>query len=342
MHDRRFIDAVVQRGHEVFPHALGETRDTDSAASVSAHSVSRPAAVRQLRAKARDLGVDVVHAGPLPTAGFAAARAGLRPLVTCSWAFDVLRDARLSRRAQDRVRAALAASDAVIVDALVVEEAIRSDYGYEGRVARFPWGTDLDVFRPSRAVQRADHPQSTHVVISTRRWESLYRTDLVLEAFALAAVRNHSLRLILANDGSQAPHLRQRIAALGIQGLVTLPGHVSEAELAALMRESDTYVSASPVDGASVSLLQAMASGLLTVCADTPGNREWLTNEPGSLLVDTADPQIWADAIIETTGLDTRLADRVRTRNRSVAQRRADWRVNSKILVAAYEGCAGM
>lgn len=343
VHDRRFIDAVVARGHEVFPHAVGETRETDNATSVLAHSVSRPTTLSALRAKARDLRIDVVHAGPLPTTGFAAARAGLRPLVTCSWAFDVLRDARQSRRTQDHVQAALAASDAVIVDARVVEEAIRSDYGYQGRVARFPWGTDLDVFRPSRAVKRTlGHRQTTHVVISTRSWEPLYRTDLILEAFAIASVRDHSLRLILANDGSQSPQIRERIEALGIAGLVTLPGHVSEAQLAALMRESDSYISAAPVDGASVSLLQAMASGLLTVCADTPGNREWLRNEPGSVLLDAPDPELWADAIVETTSLDPRLAGRVRARNRSIALRRADWRVNSRILVSTYEDCAGV
>ena len=340
-HDLRFMDALVAKGHEVLLHPLKARGDAGLDASTPGRTTLGGAALSDLKARARDLGVDVIHAGPLPTAGFVAARANLRPLVTCSWAFDVLLDARNDRRVEERVRAALAASDAVIVDALVVERALRSDYGYEGRVARFPWGTDLDVFYPRAAGDRSgDLAKGTHVVICTRAWEPLYRTDLVVEAFALASAREPSLRLILANDGSQSPLIRRRLAMRSIENLVTLPGHVSESELAALMRRSDTYISASPVDGTSVSLLQALASGLLTVCADIPGNREWLRNWPGSRLVDAQDPQSWADAILETTSLDPARERRVRARNRSVAERRADWRINSRHLISTYEDAA--
>ena len=335
-HDRRFHRTIIAAGHEAVVYSLAAETGSETANS---EDVSTPSlSMMRLRALADEGSFDVVHAGPLTTSGFVAAEAGLSPLVTCSWAYDVLRDAANSENERHRARVALAGSVGVIVDSLVVEQAIRSEFSYAGRITRFPWGVDLDIFRPAAfTVTESGGSADSSGVICTRAWEVPYRIELVIDAFALAAGQDPDLRLVLAGDGSQAAVIRARIAHHSITKLVRLPGHVPEADLAALMRASNIFVSASPVDGASVSLLQAMASGLLTVCSDIPGNREWVQDGPGSRLIVEPDPIHWADAIVEATHLDPAIADRVRSRNRQVAERHADWTINSRSLEEAYE-----
>ena len=49
------------------------------------------------------------------------------------------------------------------------------------------------------------------------------------------------------------------------------------------MWEHDVYLSAAKSDSSPVSLIEAMAVGLIPIAADIPGVREWLSNENGFL-----------------------------------------------------------
>ena len=56
-------------------------------------------------------------------------------------------------------------------------------------------------------------------------------------------------------------------------------GHVPQIDLPGYYQAADLYISASHSDGSSVSLMEALASGLPVLVSDIPGNVEWV--EPG-------------------------------------------------------------
>ena len=63
-------------------------------------------------------------------------------------------------------------------------------------------------------------------------------------------------------------------------------------------RAADLYVSASRSDGSSISLLEAMASGLPVVATKVGGNSEVVEDGLTGLLVPSADPNALAEAIL--------------------------------------------
>jgi glycosyltransferase involved in cell wall biosynthesis len=325
-HDRRFIEALVGAGHSVVAASLEAGQQLPLPDNVSFVTSDREA----LQAAAAS--ADVVHAGPLHTAGFVAANLNLRPLVAASWAHDVLLDAKRSSSARIAVEATLAHAAGLIVDSGVVEDAVRQ-LGYQGPVARFPWGIDLSTFRPGERTMALRHP----TVICTRAWEPIYRVPLVIQAFAGLT---GEAQLVLVNDGSQRNLVESLIIEHGIGNRTRLTGHVGEEEIADQLRNASVYVSASAVDGSSISMLQALATGLPIVATAHPSNGAWLDGLPGARLVKGESAHDWSAAIDWALGLHASWRDIVRSEHRRLAEEHADWNRHRQHLLQAYETAA--
>ncbi len=95
------------------------------------------------------------------------------------------------------------------------------------------------------------------------------------------------------------------------------------------------------MDGTSVSLLEALASGLPVVVSDLASNREWVHPGENGWLGEAGNPAAFAAAILEAAALDPGRLTAIGRANRSVAEARADWSENSRSLLEAYERLAG-
>lgn len=78
---------------------------------------------------------------------------------------------------------------------------------------------------------------------------------------------------------------------------VSLPGKVSQLELAKIYSNSDLYVVSSRIETANVSMLEAMACGL-PVVSTRCGAPETLLDESVSITVPSEDPKAMAEAIL--------------------------------------------
>ena len=103
---------------------------------------------------------------------------------------------------------------------------------------------------------------------------------------------------------------------------------------------SDLYLSASHSDGSSVSLMEALASGLPVLVSDIPGNREWISEGEQGWLFPDGEASILADRIRFAAAGETRLAD-LGHAARALAERRANWDKNFQCLLQAYQMAVG-
>jgi len=169
---------------------------------------------------------------------------------------------------------------------------------------------------------------NSRVVLSARSHEPLYRVGDIITAFEGArSFVSDDVYLVVLNDGPLTDEIR---AGAGDHTLFL--GRVSESELAAWLRRSDLYVSASETDGSSVTLLQAMACGTPVLVSDIPGNREWVHAGLTGGIFPLGDVGALTQAL--TTALSG--ADVDESIDRAVAQvrSRADWSRNSPRLTS--------
>ena len=93
--------------------------------------------------------------------------------------------------------------------------------------------------------------------------------EVLLHAVAVLRDRGVDAELVIAGHGSHEPILRSLAAELADRPPVRFLGTLPQTNLAQLLRISDTFVIMSTSETQSMVLLQAMASGVPVVAADS-------------------------------------------------------------------------
>ncbi|MFA5835645.1 MAG: glycosyltransferase [Bellilinea sp.] len=351
-HDHRFLSALAGTPHsvsflqlepakrqtEIRPVPVGVEMIPWCGGQVPFRWQDAPTLAADLRRVVKEHQPDVIHAGPVQSAGYIAAKSGFQPLVTMSWGSDLLLDADKNAWWQRVTRCTLKRTTVLAGDCLAVQQKA-AQFGFPpDRAVLFPWGVDLQRFVPGRAEAfRASLGwQDAFVVLSLRTWEPLYGVDVLVRGFARAAQQAPGLRLLLLSGGSQADVIRAILEQHQVLDRVHFAGQIGQEELPLYYHTADLYVSASHSDGSSVSLMEALACGLPALVSDIPGNREWLANSPAGWLFPDGDDQAVTDGILRAYRRRTELQP-VRAAARALAEKRANWPVNFKRLLAAYE-----
>jgi glycosyltransferase involved in cell wall biosynthesis len=359
-HDRRFTALLAGAGHDVRYLALDDVPEAPplpdgvtweawgARPAVDARTPDGAAALlpafRRVLERVRP---DAVHAGPVPTGGYLATLADVRPRVVMSWGSDVLVEAGEGPAWRYATHTALDGADRFVCDCETVLFRAREFAAIgDGRVVMLPWGTDPARFRPAsvpsplRAELLGADADDAFLVLCTRSWEPIYGIDTLIEGFRRAHGADPRLRLVLAGGGSLAGEVDGWIRAAGIGHAVIRPGAIGHDALPEWFRAADLYASCAHSDGTSVSLLEAMASGLPVLVTDFPSNGEWVAPGENGWLARIGDPAAVASALLEAAAMDGDARRAMGRRNRAVAEARADWGVNSRALLAAYEELA--
>lgn len=237
----------------------------------------------------------------------------------------------LDRHASRHTDVAVAVSDPV---AEILRQGI---VGGGCRVETVLNGVDTDRFRPGRAgaAIRSELGLGPDAPLlgSIGRLERIKGYDVMVEAFALLMADLHGLpepTLVLAGDGSERAALETRAKELGIGGRVRFLGWRDDVE--EMLGAFDLFTMSSRSEGTSISLLEAMSSGLCPVVTDVGGNRAVLGNQLDRRLVPSGSPPALAAAWYQA------LADpEQRQRDGAVARERVLSTYSARAMVEAYE-----
>ncbi|MDQ2692508.1 MAG: glycosyltransferase family 4 protein [Chloroflexota bacterium] len=275
---------------------------------------------------------DLIHAGPIQTCAFLAVLSGFRPVLAMSWGYDLVMDADKSAWMKWITRYTLRRSAFFVSDANVSrDKAIEFGTDPE-KTAIFPWGTDIEHFTPKNLKPSG---RTDFTVFCNRTWEPIYGVDVLAKVFARVAAQDPNVNLILLGGGSQGPKIRQILTNGGVMDRVHFGGYVAQADLPRWYHMADLYISPSHVDGSSVSLMEALASGLPCLVSDIPGNREWIENGVNGWLFQDGNVDDLAEKI--TYAIRHRETfQRIGSAARETAEKKADWKKNFGKLLEVY------
>jgi len=94
--------------------------------------------------------------------------------------------------------------------------------------------------------------------------------------------QNKDIRFVFIGDGEEFQSCRDLIREAGLNTRILLPGW--QSEINALLIKMDVFLLFSRWEGLSISILEAMASGLPIVASDIKGNNELVTQTNGILV----------------------------------------------------------
>ncbi len=179
-------------------------------------------------------------------------------------------------------------ADEIVVPSEYLRE-VFSRHGYRPRVIR-------NVVDTARFRFRGRNPLRPHL-LSVRNFESYYRVDIILQAFAYIRHRFPDATLTLAGEGSEEPMLRQQAARLPGGG-IRFVGRVEPQQMQELYDGTDIFINASVVDNQPVSVLEAFAAGLPVVTTATGDIAAMVRDGETGRIVPPEDPLAIAEAVI--------------------------------------------
>jgi glycosyltransferase involved in cell wall biosynthesis len=279
---------------------------------------------------------DVVHAHYATSAGLAAYVCGVHPYVVTGHGTDIATGVR-SRIWRPLLQRILTHADCVnpVSDELrdlVLDLGVPSE-----KVDTFTLGIDTSRFRPGHAAPR--EPGAPLRLICTRHLEEVYDHRTLLRGLGLLARQGFDFKASLLGEGTLAPALKALAVEEGIAGRTEFLGMVPNQRLPEMLASNDVYLSASSRDGTSLSLLEALASGLYPVVSDITANQVWIKNEDNGLLHEVGNPEQLTEGLarIFRGQIDLEAA---KQRNREMVLAKGDRVKNMERLQQIYDRLA--
>lgn len=204
-------------------------------------------------------------------------------------------------------------------------------------------GVDAEVFRPcggpeceERAAWLA-HGGKPEVLVAGRL-DPLKRFDLAIAAVAaIAEERRPNLRIVGAAPPDGADYARSLHNAVADAGMITstsFDGALLRSALAERIRLAALVLVPSHSETYGLVALEAAASGVPVIAADTGGLREAVIDGVTGVLVEASDPEVWA-AEIERLLDDAELAERMGKAAREHALQHS-WLASTERLLEVY------
>ena len=292
-----------------------------------------PISMFRARRLIKRLEPDIVHAHYVTSCGFAAMVCGFHPTVVTAHGSDLTVGIK-SRIWRPLLKRIFEFSDCVNTVSTDLQNMAESLGIGSDKIETLTLGIDTDKFS---YVERPRIDKSRPLkLVSTRRLESVFDHHTIIDALVLLREGGLRFEMTFVGAGSLLGELTQRVNEAGLDDSVSFTGRVDNDNLPEVLARHDVYLSASLWDGASLSLLEAMSTGLFPIVSDIKANSAWLEHNTDGLLHKVSDPDDLAKCILQL-GSHPELAARAAQRNRERVVESGDRGTNMKRLEGIYK-----
>ncbi|MFH1717000.1 MAG: glycosyltransferase [Planctomycetota bacterium] len=292
-----------------------------------------PVSMLRARRLLKKLKPDIVHAHYATSCGLAALVCGFHPAVVTVHGSDLTVGIKSSlwRPVLKRIFEFADCVNTVSEDlqSMVVSLGIDPD-----KIETLTLGIDTEKF--SFVDRPQIDPSSVLRLVCTRRLESVFDHRTIIGALGLLRDNAVNFQMTFVGDGSLLGALKQHVRDAGLADCVSFMGRVDNDKLPEVLSRHDVYLSASLWDGTSLSLLEAMATGLFPIVSDIKANSSWLEHNVDALLHKVGDANGLTECILRLRD-DPQLAIAAARGNRKKVVESGDRKTSMRRLEKIYE-----
>ncbi len=276
---------------------------------------------------------DIIHAHYATSGGLAILVSGFHPAVVTAHGSDLINGVK-SLIWKPLLKKIFNYADCVNVVSNELEE-IALSMGIDMdkiKVLTLGVNTEKFAFAKRPAISRTSELK----IICTRRLERVFDHITILNALATLKEEGIDFKMTFAGDGSLSGEMEGQVKGLGLSDRIDFPGKIQNDDLPEVLARNDIYLSASKWDGTSLSLLEAMASGLFPIVSDIKANSAWIENGVDGFLHKVGNPDSLANCILKVLDNPDIVYKSAKCNRQKVCEE-ADRKTNMKILESIYE-----
>jgi len=172
-------------------------------------------------------------------------------------------------------------------------------------IIKFPTCVDTERIRPATTKeklalrQELRLPPEKKILIFCGRLNRVKGWPLMIESFAEIHRRAPATLLLIVGDGEDRSEVQRAVDARGFGDSVILTGFVDKNTVAKYLRAADLYAVCSLTEGWSLSMLEALASGLPLVCTPVSGASDMIRCGENGLVMSDRDPIRYAEGVLQ-------------------------------------------
>ena len=243
------------------------------------------------------------------------------------WAMEV-NEVSYERSEIEQINTILSGFSLVIFDADYISRLIQDQFSFLGRMHKLYFGCNVDEF--TKIAETRNYSSSKHICV-TRSWTPLYCNELILDAL-LRMNNPQDFRITFA---ALPPNNSSQIEASMKQNRINVnfTGPLELKDIALLYSENDIYISAARSDGVSVSLLEAMAAGMICIVTNFPSNLEIIQSGINGFTFTNGDIQSLSETIQRVVSLSPLERREIGHAARKFVMERANWNTNKLLMI---------
>ena len=341
IHIRRWVEFFRDQGHLV---SLISFRDYDINGvdvrfvgnkiniNESGGNIEYIKKIFQIRRIIKEINPDIVNAHYLTSYGLIAAIIKDRPLVVSTWGSDILVAPKKNSIYKKITQYVLKKSNLVTSDSDFMSKEIERLGCSNEKIITAPMGIEKEIFN---SINRNNINDATFLSMRTLCDNS--NIDLIIKAFALIAKEYKDSKLVITNSGEKEDELKELINRLELNSSVELLGFIDRETVAQLLKDKYIYISIPTSDSTSVTLLEAMASGIFPIVSDLPANSEWITDNRNGLILKSMDEKELYKLMKKALDNEKLVSDS-RELNKNIIDEKAIWKNNMNFIIKSYRG----
>lgn len=279
---------------------------------------------------------DILHAHYLTSFGLLGALTGYHPFVVTAWGTDLLVTPGRGFVYRRLLKYTLRKADLIFADADFMKEELLRYGAPPEKILICPFGVNTQLFTGE---SRVHEDKTSYGILSMRTLIKNSNLDVILKSLSLLKEKGIGFTLYVTNQGAEEPYLRRMSRDLGLDSRINFLGFLERGEVFEYFRGSDIYLSIPTSDGASVTLLEAMASGLFPIVSDIPANREWIRDGINGFLVPLRHAKALADKILVAVE-DKELRGKAAEINRNLVRKKGELRKTMEYIGSRYRQLA--
>lgn len=340
-HISPYLDYFKQAGHDVHFVCLSPSPERDVATynmgfgntySRTQGKWKYPLSMLRVRKLIRKIKPDIIHAHYATSGGLAALVSGFHPAVVTVHGSDLINGVK-SPVWRFLLKKIFNYADCVNVVSHELEKIALSLGINKEKIEVFTPGIDTKKFSFTERPKLVKH--SALKMICTRRFESVFDHITILNALAILKEESVNFQMTFAGDGSLLGQTKEYVRNSGLSDNVIFMDRIENDKLPDVLSQSDIYLSASKWDGTSLSLLEAMASGLFPIVSDINANSAWIGKGKNGFLHKVSDADSLANCIMKLFD-NPEMIQEAALYNRQMVCEKADRQTNMKRLEDIY------
>jgi len=292
-----------------------------------------PISMLRARYLVRKLRPDIVHTHYVTSGGLAGLVCGFHPTITTVHGSDLNLNLK-SKVWRFLLKAVFKHADCVNTVSRDLREKVNSLGISSGKVRVLNVGVDTDKFSfLSRQKIKKNHPLK---MVDTRQLEAAYDHCTIINALAILRSKGAAFQMTFVGGGSLLSSLKKQAEEKNLSDHITFLGGVDNNLLPEILHQHNVYLSASLRDGTSLSLLEAMATGVFPIVSDIRANSDWLENGVDGLLHKVGDADDLANCILKVRDNPEMIVNAAQ-RNRKKVVEEGERKTNMQRLESIYD-----